>query len=93
MSVALIFRVSQGHAQWSPVLRVCAVTSTDEYKWSLLMGVIADFVLLGTMISGVLRKRDQSPTRLWNILYVQGFLLISAAIVTEVPHVVCRSLS
>jgi hypothetical protein len=52
------------------------------------MRFISNFGLLGTMISGVLWKRD--PTHLWNILYFQGLFWISAAILTEVPDVVCR---
>ncbi|KAH9973491.1 hypothetical protein BGW80DRAFT_1252062 [Lactifluus volemus] len=82
----LMLRIAQGHSEWSPLLRSCVVTSTDEYKWSLLMRLIADFVLLGTMILGVLRKRD--PTRLWDMLYFQGLFWISAALLSEVPDVI-----
>ncbi|KAH9970975.1 hypothetical protein BGW80DRAFT_1324815 [Lactifluus volemus] len=77
--------VAQGHIQWSPALRSCFATSTNEFKWSLLIRFISNFGLLGTMISGVLWKRD--PTRLWNILYFQGLFWISAAILTDVPDV------
>jgi hypothetical protein len=83
--------VTQGRSHWDPDLRACALTSTDEYKWCLLMRLIADFVLLGTMILGVLRKRDR--THLWDMLYLQALFWICAAIVSEVPDVVCRSYS
>jgi hypothetical protein len=55
------------------------------------MRFITDITLLGIMISGVLRKRN--PTELWYMLYYQGLFWITAAIMTEVPGVVCRSRS
>jgi hypothetical protein len=48
---------------------------------------IVDSVLLGFMIVGVLHER--SPTKLWNMLWFQGLFWIIAAILTEVPGVVC----
>jgi hypothetical protein len=49
---------------------------------------IVDSVLLGFMIVGVLQER--SPTKLWNMLCFQGLFWIFAAVMTEVPGVVCR---
>jgi hypothetical protein len=40
------------------------------------------------MIIGVIHKRLE--TRLWKLLYYQGLLWISAAILTELPGVVCH---
>ncbi|KAH9970984.1 hypothetical protein BGW80DRAFT_519841 [Lactifluus volemus] len=91
MSAILMLRVAQGRSHWSSELRACVVTSTDEYKWCLLMRFISDFVLLGTMVLGVLRKRD--PTHLWDMLYLQALFWISAAILSEVPDVVCHPYS
>jgi hypothetical protein len=88
MSVILTLRVPQGQSRWSSLLRTCVVTNTEEYKWSILMRFIVDCTLLGIMISGVLQKRN--PTQLWYLLYFQGLFWITAAIMTEVPGVVCR---
>jgi hypothetical protein len=53
----------------------------------MTINFIGDFVLLAVMIYGVLHKRN--ATHLWNMLYVQGLFWILAAILTELPSVVC----
>jgi len=55
------------------------------------MNFVEDTVLLVVMIYGVLHKRN--ATHLWNMLYFQGLFWILAATLTELPSVVCVSLS
>jgi len=80
-----IYAITRGHAEWSPVLQTCAVTSTDQFKWSIMINFVEDFVLLSAMIFGVLHKRN--ATHLWNMLYFQALLWILAATMTELPSV------
>src|SRR6266702_1918467 len=89
ISPALISCIIQGQAQWSPQFRTCSVFQTTEYKWSIMINFIEDFILLGIMIWGVLRKRN--ATHLWNLLYLQGLFWVLTATLTELPSVVCRS--
>jgi hypothetical protein len=84
-------RFTQGQSQWSPVLNGCGITHTDEFRWSIMINFISDFVLLGIMILGVLQKRN--ATYLWNMLYFQALFWILAATMTELPSVVCLSCS
>jgi hypothetical protein len=77
----------QGTCKWSPALRACHQTNTSEFKWSLLLRLTVDSVLLSIMIVGVLR--EPNATHLWNILFIQGLLWIIAAILAEVPCAVC----
>jgi len=72
-----------GQTQWSPQFRTCGVSQTAEYKWSIMINFIEDFVLLGIMILGVLHKRN--ATHLWNMLYLQGLFWILTATLTELP--------
>jgi hypothetical protein len=80
-------RFAQGQSAWSPALGGCAITRTDEFRWSIMINFISDFVLLGIMILGVLQKRN--ATYLWNMLYFQALFWILAATMTELPSVVC----
>ena len=87
ISMALISRTIQGQTQWSPQFRTCGVSQTAEYKWSIMINFVEDFVLLGIMILGVLHKRN--ATHLWNMLYLQGLFWILTATLTELPSMVC----
>ncbi|KAI0298686.1 hypothetical protein B0F90DRAFT_1668974 [Multifurca ochricompacta] len=79
------FYVTQGHTQWVPVLRTCSISGTNEFKWSIVINFVEDFVLLGIMFFGVLHKRN--ATHLWNMLYFQGLFWILTATLTELPSV------
>jgi predicted transporter len=68
---------------------MCAAEDIVDFKWSIMTRFIVDSVLLGFMIVGVLQGR--SPTKLWNMLWFQGLFWIIAAILIEVPDVVCHS--
>ncbi|KAF8474498.1 hypothetical protein DFH94DRAFT_762762 [Russula ochroleuca] len=81
----LFWLANLGQAAWSPALRTCAITRTDEYRWSIMINFIQDFVLLVVMIFGVLHKRN--ATHLWNMLYFQALFWILAAVMTELPSV------
>jgi hypothetical protein len=83
----LIPCAAQGHTQWVPALHTCNISKTEEFKWSILVNFVEDFVLLVVMIFGVLHKRNS--THLWNILYFQALFWILAATLTELPSVVC----
>ncbi|KAH9970977.1 hypothetical protein BGW80DRAFT_519615 [Lactifluus volemus] len=83
---ASFYAITRGRSHWSSELRVCVMTAMVDYKWCLLMRFISDFVLLGTMVLGVFRKRD--PTHLWDMLYLQALFWVSAAILSEVPDVI-----
>ncbi|KAF8474502.1 hypothetical protein DFH94DRAFT_133625 [Russula ochroleuca] len=81
--VGTCYAITRGHIVWSPPLQTCVITRTDEYRWSILMDFIQDFVLLVVMVIGVLHKRN--ATHLWNILYFQALFWILAAVMTELP--------
>ncbi|KAH9970948.1 hypothetical protein BGW80DRAFT_517576 [Lactifluus volemus] len=83
---AALYAMTRGRSQWSPLVQTCVLRGTEEYKWSLLMRLIVDCVLLGIMISGVLYKRN--GTHLWNMLFIQGLFWISASILLEFPTVI-----
>jgi len=83
--IGSFYAVAKGHTQWSPVLRTCTLTGTDEFKWSILINFVEDFVLLVVMFFGVLHKRN--ATHLWNMLYFQGLFWILTSILTELPSV------
>ncbi|KAH9971007.1 hypothetical protein BGW80DRAFT_1228801 [Lactifluus volemus] len=83
---AACYAISRGQSRWSPLLRTCVVTNTEEFKWSILMRFIVDCTLLGIMIFGVVQKRN--PTELWYLLCFQGLFWITAAIMMEVPGVI-----
>ena len=89
MSHQLISCTIQGQTQWSPQFRTCGVSRTAEFKWSIMINFIEDFVLLGIMILGVLHKKN--ATHLWNMLYLQGLFWILTATLTELPSMVCHS--
>lgn len=80
-----LYAITRGRTQWSPQLHTCGVYQTTEYKWSIMVNFIEDFVLLGIMILGVLHKRNS--THLWNMLYLQGLFWILTATLTELPSV------
>jgi len=80
-----IYALTKGQAQWSPVLKTCAISHTDQFKWSIMINFISDFVLLAIMILGVLQKRN--ATYLWNMLYFQALFWVLAATMTELPSV------
>ncbi len=52
-----------------------------------MINFIEDSVLLAVMLFGVLRRRN--ATRLWELLYLQSLFWILAAVLTELPSVVC----
>ncbi|KAI9458663.1 hypothetical protein BJY52DRAFT_417595 [Lactarius psammicola] len=82
---AALYAITRGQAQWSPQFRTCNVFHTTEYKWSIMINFIEDFILLAIMIWGVLRKRN--ATHLWNLLYLQGLFWVLTATLTELPSV------
>ena len=91
MPVALTLQVAQAYAQWTPILDICTISGTFEFRWSITVNFIVDMVLLGIMIWGVLRQRN--PTRLWNMLYFQGVFWILVAIMAKLPTIVCHPCS
>lgn len=80
---AALYAMTRGQTQWSPQFHTCGVSLTAEYKWSIMINFIEDFVLLGIMFLGVLHKRN--ATHLWNMLYFQGLFWILTATLTELP--------
>ncbi|KAI9507575.1 hypothetical protein F5148DRAFT_93550 [Russula earlei] len=79
------YATTRGQVVWSPVLHLCLISHTDQYRWSIMINFVQDTVLLSIMIFGVLHKRN--ATHLWNMLYFQGLLWILAATMTELPSV------
>jgi hypothetical protein len=76
----------QSHAVWVPEDNACVISSTDSFRWSLLVNIIVDLTLLCIMFAGVLRKKN--ATHLWRMLYFQSIFWILTASSTEVPSVV-----
>ncbi len=76
----------QAQAVWSPEARICVITGTSAFRWSLLVNLIVDLSLLSIMFVGVLQKKN--ATHLWRMLYLQSIFWILTATSTEVPSVV-----
>jgi len=77
---------TKSHAVWVPEDNACVISSTDSFRWSLLVNIIVDLTLLCIMFAGVLRKKN--ATHLWRMLYFQSIFWILTASSTEVPSVV-----
>jgi hypothetical protein len=88
MSGVLTLRVSQGHAQWSPLAQTCQVSNTNELKWPVMLSFLVDFLLLTIVLFGLLYKRLE--THLWRMLFFQCLFWIVASLMTGVPDSVCR---
>jgi len=83
---ASFWSTTKGHAVWSPVANTCAISGTNEFRWSILTNLVVDLSLLSIMFLGVLHKKN--ATYLWRMLYFQSIFWILTAIATEVPSVV-----
>ena len=55
-----------------------------------MINFVEDSVLLAVVLFGVLGRRDS--THLWKLLCLQGLFWILAAVLTELPLVVCPCL-
>ncbi|KAI0000195.1 hypothetical protein BJV74DRAFT_147471 [Russula compacta] len=82
-----LYATTKGRTHWVAEMHFCLISHTDEFRWSIMINFIEDFVLLVVMFFGVLHKRN--ATHLWNLLYFQGLFWILAATMTELPSVVC----
>jgi hypothetical protein len=76
----------QSHVTWNAEGSTCVITSTNSFRWSLLVNIIVDLSLLSIMFGGVMQKRN--ATHLWRMLYFQSIFWILTASATEVPSVV-----
>ncbi|KAK0447327.1 hypothetical protein EV421DRAFT_1901439 [Armillaria borealis] len=71
---------------WDLASRTCIAKNTAENALNCITTFVTDFVLLLSMLSGILRtKNDQS---LWRLLYRQGVVWTALATVAEVPELV-----
>jgi hypothetical protein len=61
----------QAEASFNPVVNACVVTKTHNALANALAVLVADMVLLVTMLIGLLRHASRRSTGLWKLLYQQ----------------------
>ncbi|KAF8499559.1 hypothetical protein F5888DRAFT_85788 [Russula emetica] len=75
-------------AAFDPLVNACVVTKTHEGLVNALAVLVADIVLLLTMLIGLLRHASRRSTGLWKLLYQQCIIWIALAAFAEIPPVV-----
>ncbi|KAK0447334.1 hypothetical protein EV421DRAFT_195808 [Armillaria borealis] len=68
-----------------PISKSCVALNTSENAINWVATFIADFVLLVSMLWGVLRTKNEGS--LWRLLYHQGVVWTALATIAEVPTV------
>jgi len=81
-----VWNITRAHTTWVPAYKACGITSTQDFRNGLVINFVANFLLLGTMFTGVWRKRNS--TQLWYVLFVQGIAWVLAAMLSEIPTLV-----
>ena len=56
---------------WSPVMKTCFPKNTETTQPIIFATFIADFILLGAMLTGLLRKRGAGRFGFWAFLWNQ----------------------
>ncbi|KAN0107390.1 hypothetical protein V8E52_010221 [Russula decolorans] len=73
---------------FNPLVNACVVTKTHSRLVNALAVLVADMVLLLTMLIGLLRLASRRSTGLLKLLYQQCIIWIALAAFAEVPPVV-----
>ncbi|KAI0027485.1 hypothetical protein K488DRAFT_90819 [Vararia minispora EC-137] len=81
-----IYNITRADTVWYPSYKSCMIWNTSDFKTGLLINLISNTLLLGTMFVGVWRKKN--TTELWHVLYVQGIMWTAFAMASEIPTVV-----
>ncbi|KAK0224314.1 hypothetical protein IW262DRAFT_884723 [Armillaria fumosa] len=76
---------------WDPVTRSCVAMHTSENAVNSVTTLIADVVLLVSMLWGVMRTKNEG--NLWRLLYYQGVVWTALATIAEVPTVTLLELN
>ncbi|KZV65888.1 hypothetical protein PENSPDRAFT_655378 [Peniophora sp. CONT] len=77
---------TMGRPTWSEDLQRCNILNTQAFRVPLLIDVIANMLLLATMLLGVWRQKNE--TNLWRLLNRQGWSWLVVALLCEIPSVV-----
>ncbi|VDB87264.1 unnamed protein product [Peniophora sp. CBMAI 1063] len=82
---------TMGTPRWSDELQRCQILNTSAFRVPLLIDVMANMLLLVTMLLGLWRQRND--TSLWKLLNIQGWSWLVVALLCEVPSVVLNWLN
>jgi len=74
--------------EFNPLVNACIVIHTHEGLANSIAVLVADIVLLLTMLIGLLRHANKNPSGVWNLLYQQCIIWIVVAAIAEIPTVV-----
>ncbi|KAF8256865.1 hypothetical protein EI94DRAFT_1836410 [Lactarius quietus] len=89
-----IHNIARVQARWAPTLSVCEVLNPEITKVTIIALLIADLVLLITMLVGLLRLRIHGTMfALGKFLWNQGLIWLFLATISEVPAAVFVSLN
>lgn len=67
----MLAQLEQAKVAFDPLVNTCAITNTHEGLVNALAILVADMVLLLTMLIGLLRHVSRRSTGLWKLLYRQ----------------------
>jgi hypothetical protein len=64
-------QIKQVKPEFNPLVNACIVIHTHEGLANSIAVLVADIVLLLTMLIGLLRHANKNPSGVWNLLYQQ----------------------
>lgn len=64
-------QLKQVKAEFNPLVNACVITKTHNALVNAVAVLVADMVLLLTMLIGLLRHSSRRSTGLWKLLYQQ----------------------
>lgn len=83
----MIFGITRASNEtvWDPISNSCIALNTSENTINSVTTLIADIILLVSMLWGVMRTKNEG--NLWRLLYHQGVVWTALATIAEVPTV------
>ncbi|KAI0321518.1 hypothetical protein OF83DRAFT_1168369 [Amylostereum chailletii] len=76
---------------WQPNLHTCIIIYKDSLRDTEITTLCTDVFLVLLMLAGLVRKQRAETEAVWNVLYRQGLIWLTLAIVAEVPAVALTS--
>lgn len=73
---------------WAPGANICFYTNVKSSTANITAIFVCDVVLQISMLVGLLRIRSHHKVGIWNILWTQGLIWTTIALITEVPSIV-----
>ncbi|KAH9962061.1 hypothetical protein BGW80DRAFT_868033 [Lactifluus volemus] len=88
-----IYNIVELRSSYDPSLETCNRVNLHKYLPNTVAQLVVDVVLLMSMLIGLRRFSHGSSTGLWQLLYQQCIIWIFLATISDVPILVCSSLS